>query len=156
VIRRVRLEADRIKDPVIACFGIAYEADIDDLRESPALDITQALAESGCGEILVVEPNVTQLPARLLEAGARGVDCLKQPGTEGAPLPTHRHVLSTWLPRRLAQRGRSLSTIASIRARSPVGIPASSSSSCSSLAAQALVVPAEVKYSGRAENRSQS
>jgi UDP-N-acetyl-D-mannosaminuronic acid dehydrogenase len=71
VIRRVRLEADRIKDPVIACVGIAYKADIDDLRESPALDITQALAESGCGEILVVEPNVTQLPARLLEAGAR-------------------------------------------------------------------------------------
>jgi hypothetical protein len=31
------------------------EAGIDDLRESPALDITQALAESGCGEILVVE-----------------------------------------------------------------------------------------------------
>ena len=71
VIRRVRAKADRIKDPVIACFGIAYKADIDDLRESPAVAIVHSLADSRCGEVLVVEPYVQQLPMQLQEAGVR-------------------------------------------------------------------------------------
>ncbi|MET3376952.1 UDP-N-acetyl-D-mannosaminuronic acid dehydrogenase [Variovorax boronicumulans] len=42
----------------IACLGLAFKPNIDDLRESPALDIARTLAEMGFGEILAVEPNI--------------------------------------------------------------------------------------------------
>jgi UDP-N-acetyl-D-mannosaminuronic acid dehydrogenase len=49
--------------------GLAFKADIDDVRESPALDITQDILEQGIGEILVVEPNIKTLPKALAEKG---------------------------------------------------------------------------------------
>jgi len=49
----------------IACFGLAFKADIDDLRESPALDITTHLSETHPGTILAVEPNIKALPKKL-------------------------------------------------------------------------------------------
>jgi len=74
VVERVRQRADRFKNPVIACFGLSYKADIDDLRESPALSITATLADAGIGEILIVEPNIQELPEALKVNGARLVD----------------------------------------------------------------------------------
>lgn len=71
VVQRVAARAQRIKDSVIACFGLAYKADIDDLRESPALTITQRLAESGVGTVLAVEPNVDVLLSNLESQGVR-------------------------------------------------------------------------------------
>lgn len=52
-----------VKAPTIATLGLAFKADIDDLRESPALAITAELARR-CPEatILAVEPNVKELP----------------------------------------------------------------------------------------------
>jgi UDP-N-acetyl-D-mannosaminuronic acid dehydrogenase len=55
--------------PVIACFGLAFKPDVDDLRESPALEITAELARSGLGQILAVEPHVRQLPPALAKLG---------------------------------------------------------------------------------------
>ena len=50
----------------IAVFGLAFKADIDDLRESPALNIAVDLAEElEDKQILAVEPNVSELPKRL-------------------------------------------------------------------------------------------
>jgi len=49
----------------IACFGIAFKADIDDLRESPAMAITQVLSKWHPGEVLVIEPNIKSLPESL-------------------------------------------------------------------------------------------
>lgn len=69
VIDQVSKAADQFKQPVIACLGLAFKADIDDLRESPALDITLKLAESNVGRVVAVEPNITELPAKLKEAG---------------------------------------------------------------------------------------
>jgi UDP-N-acetyl-D-mannosaminuronic acid dehydrogenase len=43
--------------PKVACFGLAFKPDIDDLRESPALHVALAL-ESGGHEVLAVEPNI--------------------------------------------------------------------------------------------------
>lgn len=65
VIDKVKKAADEFKRPVIACLGLAFKADIDDLRESPALDITKKLAEQSVGSIIAVEPNIENLPAEL-------------------------------------------------------------------------------------------
>lgn len=49
----------------VACLGVAFKANIDDLRESPSLDIAQALAKDQNTQILVVEPYIKQLPYAL-------------------------------------------------------------------------------------------
>jgi UDP-N-acetyl-D-mannosaminuronic acid dehydrogenase len=56
------------EDIRIACLGIAYKADIDDLRESPALAIAQTLAGRYGQRVMVVEPNLQVLPKELLRA----------------------------------------------------------------------------------------
>jgi UDP-N-acetyl-D-mannosaminuronic acid dehydrogenase len=53
------------KDVTIACYGLAFKADIDDLRESPALAITQQIAELHPGKVFAVEPNIKALPETL-------------------------------------------------------------------------------------------
>ena len=45
----------------IACLGLAFKPDIDDLRESPALQITQKVAAWHKGKVLAVEPNIQHL-----------------------------------------------------------------------------------------------
>lgn len=65
ILKQIVDAAEQFKKPVIACLGIAFKADIDDLRESPALDITAMLAKHLDYKILVVEPNIDVLPAAL-------------------------------------------------------------------------------------------
>jgi UDP-N-acetyl-D-mannosaminuronic acid dehydrogenase len=62
VLAKITAAAKRIREPVIACLGLSYKADIDDLRESPALHIVQQLVRENAGQILVVEPNIKSLP----------------------------------------------------------------------------------------------
>ncbi len=62
VIERVRDHAARLKNPRIACLGLAYKPDIDDLRESPALEIARELKQHDGYEVLAVEPNLTSHP----------------------------------------------------------------------------------------------
>lgn len=49
------------KKAKVACMGLAFKPDIDDLRESPALYITQRLKQEGV-DVLAVEPNITSYP----------------------------------------------------------------------------------------------
>lgn len=66
-----------IKDVTVACYGLAFKPDIDDLRESPALNITKKLAEQGLN-ILAIEPNIQKLPAKLgLNVKLIGLDVAK-------------------------------------------------------------------------------
>jgi len=69
VIDAVKQEAARRGHPTVACLGLAYKADIDDLRESPAVEIAHALAEAKIGRIVAVEPFVDVLPKDLMAAG---------------------------------------------------------------------------------------
>jgi UDP-N-acetyl-D-mannosaminuronic acid dehydrogenase len=62
VIERVERAARRFREPAIACLGLAFKANIDDLRESPAVAIAAALAERFPGQVSVVEPHVDTLP----------------------------------------------------------------------------------------------
>ncbi|WP_223669277.1 UDP-N-acetyl-D-mannosamine dehydrogenase [Kangiella shandongensis] len=52
-----------IKDISIACYGITFKPDIDDLRESPSLDIARELTDWHKGDVLIVEPNIKELPS---------------------------------------------------------------------------------------------
>jgi UDP-N-acetyl-D-mannosaminuronic acid dehydrogenase len=58
VVAKVRQKAARFRRPAIACLGLAFKADVDDLRESPALHIVRALREADLGDLLVVEPHL--------------------------------------------------------------------------------------------------
>jgi UDP-N-acetyl-D-mannosaminuronic acid dehydrogenase len=65
VIERVKACAERFRSPVIACLGLAFKADVDDLRESPAMDIVQHLVADKVGRVIVAEPHISELPVTL-------------------------------------------------------------------------------------------
>ncbi|PBB08060.1 UDP-N-acetyl-D-mannosamine dehydrogenase [Kocuria sp. WRN011] len=66
VINKVDEAVKNIDSPVIAALGLAFKPNIDDLRESPALNITKDLAEHvDHATVLAVEPNVSDLPKAL-------------------------------------------------------------------------------------------
>lgn len=78
VIRKVQAQIDALtaagkseQDIRIACFGLAFKPNIDDLRESPSLDITLKLAGLYPGQVVAVEPNIEEAPAKLTNAGVR-------------------------------------------------------------------------------------
>lgn len=82
VLDKVRKHVDKLldgnvvqdrSDIVIACFGLSFKADIDDLRESPAVLIAESLRTTHPGPVVLVEPNVDNLPASL-----EGLDLLTQ------------------------------------------------------------------------------
>lgn len=53
------------REVTIACFGLAFKPDIDDLRESPAVAISQQISAAHPGLVAAVEPNIEELPAKL-------------------------------------------------------------------------------------------
>lgn len=57
-------------DANVACCGLAFKANVDDLRESPAVEIAMHLAERFGSRIKVVEPNIREVPKNLGELGA--------------------------------------------------------------------------------------
>ncbi len=65
VINKLKNIAAEFKQPKIACLGLAFKADIDDLRESPAVEITKKIIDENIGQVLVVEPHISQLPGKL-------------------------------------------------------------------------------------------
>lgn len=74
VVEKVRRSVEETGADTVAAFGLAFKADIDDLRESPARFIVGRLAETMPETtILVVEPNIDELPEEL---AARSNVCL--------------------------------------------------------------------------------
>lgn len=53
------------REVTVACYGLAFKPDIDDLRESPAMVITQKIAEMHVGRVIAVEPNIKSIPEKL-------------------------------------------------------------------------------------------
>ena len=63
VVEKVRKRAARFVDPVIGCLGLSYKADVDDIRESPALEITRQIQALKIGKVLVCEPYINSVKA---------------------------------------------------------------------------------------------
>jgi UDP-N-acetyl-D-mannosaminuronic acid dehydrogenase len=74
VLDWIKSAAARFPRPVIACLGLTFKADVDDLRESPSAEIVKRLAHEGVGEILAVEPHIRTLPAALAQCGVKLVE----------------------------------------------------------------------------------
>lgn len=55
----LQFELDNGSKPKIACMGLAFKPDIDDLRESPALHVIESLIEQNL-DIMAVEPNINE------------------------------------------------------------------------------------------------
>lgn len=77
VVATVRGLAERFRRPQIACMGLTYKPDIDDVRESPALEVVRELVHADFGEVSVVEPHLTTCPI------------------EGVPMVDAQHALRT-------------------------------------------------------------
>jgi len=63
VIERIKsaaleFQVEKDRPAKIACLGLAFKPNIDDLRESPAVKVVDSLSKWGKAELLVVEPNV--------------------------------------------------------------------------------------------------
>lgn len=70
VIEKINVEINRLKSegvqkPTVALLGLAFKPDIDDLRESPAVNIAQKMLEADNANILFVEPNIQVLPKKI-------------------------------------------------------------------------------------------
>ena len=61
VVARVAALAERFKQPRIAVMGLSYKPDIDDMRESPALEVARRLATLDA-EVVLVEPHISASP----------------------------------------------------------------------------------------------
>ncbi len=77
LVRKVRDQLEQVEavqpalmrsDIKVACLGLAFKPNIDDLRESPALQVARAIKGLGC-QLLAVEPNLQRLPQTLVDDG---------------------------------------------------------------------------------------
>ena len=68
------LQAQGVSKPTVALLGLAFKPNIDDLRESPAVNIARKMLELDQAEILLVEPNIKQLPEKLATGNLVSLD----------------------------------------------------------------------------------
>jgi UDP-N-acetyl-D-mannosaminuronic acid dehydrogenase len=67
IARRAAAGLDADDARPIACLGLAYKANIDDLRESPAITVVRELSRLTDRELLLVEPHIDALPGSLAD-----------------------------------------------------------------------------------------
>jgi len=59
VVEHVTRLAKQFASPKIGCLGLTYKSDVDDLRESPSLEIVRELIQRNVGEVLACDPYVS-------------------------------------------------------------------------------------------------
>jgi UDP-N-acetyl-D-mannosaminuronic acid dehydrogenase len=102
------IESEGLKS--VAFFGLSYKPDVDDFRESPAVEIAHAVAESFAGPVYVVEPYAESLPGALesmpnvrlvsaqeaLESGALCVSLVAHRAFRTLSPRHHRDLVQVW------------------------------------------------------------
>lgn len=92
------LNAQTGRKPVVACLGLAFKPDIDDLRESPAVTVATALQSQGY-DVIAVEPNIEtheSFSLRTIDQALKQADVI-------AILVNHRQFLETEVQEKLRQ-----------------------------------------------------
>ena len=74
VIARAATLVDANPAARVACLGLAFKANIDDFRESPARLVAATLARRFGGRIHIVEPYAAELPREFEDTGAALID----------------------------------------------------------------------------------
>ncbi|MFC4303471.1 UDP-N-acetyl-D-mannosamine dehydrogenase [Cohnella boryungensis] len=62
IVNKIKSKAEKLKAPIIACLGLSFKKNIDDLRESPAVQIVNLLAKDHSLKVLIAEPHISGLP----------------------------------------------------------------------------------------------
>ena len=93
------------KDVIIAFYGLAFKPNIDDLRESPAVNIVKKISEIHKCCLIAVEPNIKKLPNLLRGIELHDLDFALEKGdihvllvahNEFNKVPSHcRYILDT-------------------------------------------------------------
>lgn len=88
VLRKIEKALQLHPGGTVACLGLTFKADVDDLRGSPALQIVEGLVDSAVADVLVVEPRLDALPSSLLHpaAGRAARLCDLDSGLRGADI----------------------------------------------------------------------
>lgn len=73
-IARAEALAETVAGAPIACLGLAFKANIDDFRESPALKVALHLAKRFGDRVRIVEPYAAHLPQAFERTGAQLID----------------------------------------------------------------------------------
>jgi UDP-N-acetyl-D-mannosaminuronic acid dehydrogenase len=71
VIEKIKEATKNLQNPTISCLGLAFKANVDDLRESPSVKIVKELSAIYDQTIYVAEPHIEELPKDLLESNVQ-------------------------------------------------------------------------------------
>ncbi len=75
VVKQVMAACKAKKGAKVAVLGLAYKPDVDDLRESPALEIAEILKNKGV-PLYIAEPHIDELPKPLKSKSVKFCDAL--------------------------------------------------------------------------------
>ncbi|MGP5192814.1 UDP-N-acetyl-D-mannosamine dehydrogenase [Psychrobacter celer] len=103
VVEKINTEIERLKEqgvkkPTIALLGLAFKPDIDDLRESPAVNIAREVLDADSAEVLLVEPNIGELPKSLTAGNLVDLDSAIEQADIIAILVGHSQFKAVSLP----------------------------------------------------------